>query len=113
VVRAPAPARLIEGGLPTGALGADVLVSKYADHPPLYRQSRILAREGVDLDRSTLAHWVGFAAAGLEPLHARLIEILKSSSKLFADETLPGARSRTIATLMLMNPVLFISQISL
>jgi transposase len=87
VVQAPAPARLIEGGLPTEALVADVLVSKYADHLPLYRQSQILAREGVDLDRSTLAHWVGFAAVELEPLHARLIQILKGSSKLFADET--------------------------
>jgi transposase len=87
VVQAPAPARLIEGGLPTEALVADVLVSKYADHLPLYRQSQILAREGVDLDRSTLAHWVGFAADELEPLHARLVQILKSSSKLFADET--------------------------
>ena len=87
VVQAPAPSRLIEGGLPTEALIADVLVSKYADHLPLYRQSQILAREGVTIDRSTLAHWVGFAAAELEPLHARLIGILKTSTKLFADET--------------------------
>jgi transposase len=87
VVQAPAPNRLIEGGLPTEAFVADVLVSKYADHLPLYRQSQILAREGVRIDRSTLAHWVGFAAHELEPLHARLIETLKRSGKLFADET--------------------------
>jgi len=87
VIQAPAPNRLIAGGLPTEALVADVLVSKYADHLPLYRQSQILAREGVIIDRSTLAHWVGFAAHELEPLHARLIEILKTSTKLFADET--------------------------
>ncbi len=87
IVQAPAPPRLIEGGIPTEALVADVLVAKYADHLPLYRQAQILAREGITLDRSTLCHWVGFAAAELQPLHARLIEILKGSSKLFCDET--------------------------
>ncbi len=87
VVQAPAPNRLIEGGLPTEALVADVLVSKYADHLPLYRQAQILAREGIEIDRSTLAHWVGFAAHELEPLHDRLVAILKASTKLFADET--------------------------
>ncbi|MEQ1517892.1 MAG: IS66 family transposase [Usitatibacteraceae bacterium] len=87
VVQAPAPDRLIAGGLPTEALVADVLVSKYADHLPLYRQAQILAREGVTIDRSTLCHWVGTAAVELEPLHARLVAILKSSSKLFCDET--------------------------
>lgn len=62
IVQAPAPARLIEGGLPTDALVAQVLVSKYADHLPLYRQAQIFARQGVSLDRSTLADWVGRAA---------------------------------------------------
>jgi len=69
------------------ALVADVLVSKSADHLPLYRQVQILAREGVQIDRSTLAPWVGFAAYDLAPLHERLITILKASTKLFADET--------------------------
>jgi transposase len=55
VVQAPAPARLIEGGLPTEATVAQVLVSKFADHLPLYRQAQIYARQGVALDRSTLA----------------------------------------------------------
>jgi transposase len=87
VVQAPAPERLVVGGLPTEALVADVLVAKYADHLPLYRQAQILARDGVQIDRSTLGHWVGFAAHELEPLHARLIENLKRSVKLFADET--------------------------
>jgi transposase len=59
VVQAPAPARLIEGGLPTDALVAQVLVAKYADHTPLYRQAQSFARQGVTLDRSTLAGWVG------------------------------------------------------
>jgi transposase len=55
VVQAPAPARLIEGGLPTEATVAQVLVAKYADHLPLYRQAQIYARQGIELDRSTLA----------------------------------------------------------
>jgi transposase len=87
VLQAPAPARLIEGGLPTEALVANVLVSKYADHLPLYRQSQIYARQGIELDRSTLADWVGRAAAELHPLHERLFEHLKGSPKLFMDET--------------------------
>jgi transposase len=87
VVQAPAPARLIEGGLPTEALVAHVLVGKYADHVPLYRQSQIYARQGIELDRSTLAGWVGRAAAELRPLHERLFEHLKGSPKLFMDET--------------------------
>ena len=99
VVQAPAPARLIEGGLPTEGLVAHVLVAKYADHCPLYRQAQIYARQEITLDRSTLAHWVGCAAWLLTPLHARLLEILKGSPKLFADETVapvldPG-RGRT------------------
>jgi transposase len=87
IIQAPAPARLIEGGLPTEALVADVVVSKYADHLPLYRQSQILARQGVTIERSTLAQWVGAAAAELQPLHNRLLAKLKASPKLFCDET--------------------------
>ena len=73
--------------MPTEALVADVLVVEIRRSLPLYRQAQILAREGVNIDRSTLCHWVGFAAVELEPLHARLTEILKASSKLFCDET--------------------------
>ena len=62
VVQAPAPARLIEGGIPTETTVAQVLVSKYADHLPLYRQAQIYKRQGIDIDRSTLADWVGRAA---------------------------------------------------
>jgi transposase len=87
VVQAPAPARLIEGGLPTEATVAHVLVSKFADHLPLYRQAQIYARQGVALDRSTLADWVGRAAFLLRPVHERLLDKLKASAKLFADET--------------------------
>jgi transposase len=99
VVQAPAPARLIEGGLPTEATVAQVLVSKYADHLPLYRQAQIYARQGVALDRSTLADWVGRAAWLLRPVHERLLLTLKGSTKLFADETtapvLDPGRGRT------------------
>jgi transposase len=62
VVQAPAPERVIAGSLATPAPLAQVLVSKYCDHTPLYRQSQIFARHGVDLPRSTLAGWVGGAA---------------------------------------------------
>jgi transposase len=99
VVQAPAPARLIEGGLPTEATIAQVLVSKYADHLPLYRQAQIYARQGINLDRSTLADWVGRAAFLLKPVHERLLAKLKGSTKLFADETtapvLDPGRGRT------------------
>lgn len=99
VVQAPAPAHLIEGGLPTEATVAQVLVSKYADHLPLYRQAQVYARQGVHLDRATLADWVGRAAWLLQPVHVRLFEKLKASGKLFADETtapvLDPGRGRT------------------
>jgi hypothetical protein len=98
-VQAQAPARLIEGGIPTEAMIAQVLVSKYADHLPLYRQAQIYARQGVNLDRSTLADWVGRAAFLLRPVHERLFFWLKRSGKLFADETtapvLDPGRGRT------------------
>ncbi len=87
IVQAPAPARLIEGGLPTEALVADVVVQKYAWHLPLYRQSQMMMADGLHIDRSTLAHWVGFAAFELMPVYDRLVANLKASTKLFADET--------------------------
>jgi len=87
IVQGPAKSRLIEGGMPTEATVASVIVSKYADHLPLYRQSQIYARQGVDLDRSTLASWVGKAAYELRPVYDCLLRNLKQSSKLFMDET--------------------------
>src|ERR1700704_818532 len=99
VLQAQALARLIEGGLPTEATVAQVLVSKYADHLPLYRQAQIYARQGINLDRSTLADWGGHAAWHLRPLHERLLGKLRQRSKLFADETtmpvLDPGRGRT------------------
>jgi len=99
VIQAAAPARLIEGGLPTEALIAHVIVAKYADHLPLYRQAQIYARQGIALDRSTLADWSGRAAWWLRPLHAKILSELRASPKLFADETtapvLDPGRGRT------------------
>jgi transposase len=97
--QAPAPERPIAKGLATPALLAHVLVSKYCDHLPLYRQSQIFARQGVEIDRSTLANWVGGACWWLEPLQARLAEHVFASQKLFADDTpipvLDPGRGRT------------------
>ena len=87
VVQAPAPPRLIEGGLPTEALVAQLVVGKYADHLPHYRQHQILQRAGIEIDRSCLAEWVGRAAFALRPVTERLLAHLKRSAKLFCDET--------------------------
>jgi len=95
----PAPERPIAKGLATPGLLAHVLVSKYADHVPLYRQSQILARQGIGLNRSTLANWVGGAAWWLESLRDRLAEHVFASTKIFADDTpvpvLDPGRGRT------------------
>ena len=87
VSQAEAPHWLIEGGLPTEGALAHVAVSKYADHLPLYRQSQIYSRGGVDLDRSTLANWCGTAAYHLAPVVNRMLTHLKRSGRLFMDET--------------------------
>ena len=87
VTQAPAPAHLIEGALPTEGMLAYVLVSKFADHLPLYRQAQIYARSGVELDRSTLAYWVGKASFHLRPVFECLKAELKTSNNLGLDET--------------------------
>ena len=87
VAQASAPARLIEAGLPTEALIAHVIVSKYSEHLPLYRQAQVFARHGVAIERATLADWVGRAAFHLAPIVERMAEVLKRSGKLFMDET--------------------------
>jgi len=87
VVEAPAPSRVIERGLAGPGLLAHVLVAKYADHCPLYRQSEIYAREGVELDRSTLAGWVGASSELLAPLVEALRKHVLSASKIHADDT--------------------------
>lgn len=87
LVQSPAPSRPIARGLAGPGLLAHVLVSKYADHLPLYRQSQIFARDGIDLDRSTLADWVGGASALLEPLVGALGRYVLAADKLHADDT--------------------------
>jgi transposase len=87
IVQAEAPSRPIERGMAGPGLLAHVLVSKYADHLPLYRQSEIYARQGVELERSTLADWVGGASKLLGPLVEALRRYVIAASKLHADDT--------------------------
>jgi transposase len=87
ITQAPMPSLPIERGRPGPGLLAHVLVAKYADHLPLYRQSEIYAREGIDLERSTLADWVGRSAALLAPLVEALQKDVMASSVLHGDDT--------------------------
>jgi transposase len=87
IVQAPAPSRPIARGIAGPGMLAHVLVSKYADHLPLYRQSQIYARSGLELDRSTLSDWVGGAHALLEPLVEALGRHVLSGTHLHADDT--------------------------
>jgi len=86
-MQSPLPSRPIERGRPGPGLLAHVLVSKYADHLPLYRQSQIFEREGIDLDRSTLADWVGKSTALLEPLAEAIGRYVLAGEAIFADDT--------------------------
>lgn len=99
IVQANAPDHLIKSGLPTEAMVASVLVAKYGWHLPLYRQEKMLAMQGIEIDRSTLAFWVGYAAAELAPLYQRLKENVLSSARIAVDETpvpvLDPGRGRT------------------
>jgi transposase len=85
VVQAPAPARPIEGGLPTTALLAHVAAAKFAWHLPLNRQAQMLAGHGIDLDRSTLVRWIERAVWW--PLYALLVSTVMSAPKVFCDDT--------------------------
>jgi len=87
IVQSPAPEHLIKSGLPTEAMVASVLVAKYGWHLPLYRQEKMLSCQGIEIDRSTLAFWVGYAAAELMPLYERLKGNLLSSARIAVDET--------------------------
>ena len=68
LIQAPVPAQVIDKDIPTAGLLAQVLVAKYADHLPLYRQERIFGRAGLTIPRSTLAEWVGTCGVRLQPL---------------------------------------------
>jgi transposase len=87
IVQVLAPSRPIARGVPGPGLLAHVLVSKYCDHLPLYRQSQIYARDGIELDRSTLAEWVGAATALMQPLGDALGAYVLAAEKLHADDT--------------------------
>jgi transposase len=87
IVQAAAPSRPIERGVAGPGLLAHVLVSKYADHSPLYRQSEMYARQGVELERSTLAGWVGGTSELLEPLVESLRRYVMAAGRLHADDT--------------------------
>ncbi|MBL9098741.1 MAG: IS66 family transposase [Alphaproteobacteria bacterium] len=99
VQQAAAPERAIAKGMATPSLLAHVIVAKYCDHLPLYRQAQIFARHGVEMERSTLANWVGGTCWWLESLHKRLAANIFASDKLFADDTpipvLDPGRGRT------------------
>jgi transposase len=87
IVQAPAPSRPIARGLAGPGLLAHVLVSKYCDHLPLYRQTEIYARAGVELERSTLADWVAGTSQLLDPLVGALRRYVLAANKLHADDT--------------------------
>jgi len=87
LVQAPVPAQVIDKGIPTAGLLAQVLVSKFADHAPLYRQEQMFARAGLAIPRSTLGAWVGACGVRLQPLVDALREAMLASAVLHADET--------------------------
>ena len=90
VVQAPAPERVIDRGLPGPGLLAHVVTAKFCDHQPLYRQSQIFAREGVELDRSILARWVGEAAALLAPVAEVLRRYVLATESVRASNAMVG-----------------------
>jgi transposase len=87
IVQAAAPVKAVARGKATSATLAHVVVSKFEHHLPLYRQSEIMAAQGVDIDRSTLAGWVGQAAALLDPIVSRIREDVLKGDKIHADDT--------------------------
>jgi transposase len=99
IVQAPAPAHVVEGGLPSEALVAQVLVAKHADHVPIYTQVQAMARQGIRINRNVVTGWAGRGAGELAPIWRRMRDILLSGSHLFIDETevrvLDPGRGRT------------------
>jgi transposase len=87
VIQAPAPAHIIEGGIASEALLAQIAVSKYADGLPLYRQEAIYARDKVELDRALMAQWMGRLGFELESLAEYVLTLIKKGERIFADET--------------------------
>src|SRR6478736_7710380 len=87
VAQAHAPEHVVPGGLPTEALIAQIIVAKFGDHLPFYRQSEIYARQGIRLDRATLGNWTGRACFHLKPIAERMCAHLSTADRLFMDET--------------------------
>lgn len=87
IVEAPAPTRPIDRGIAGAGLLARVLTSKYAEHVPLYRQTEILARHGVDLSRALLANWVDACCRLMAPLEEALYHYVMATGKLHTDDT--------------------------
>lgn len=87
VIQAPAPAHIIEGGIPTEALLAQVAVSKYADGLPLYRQEAIYARDKVEISRGLMAQWMGVVGFELIIISDYILEQIRHAGRIFADET--------------------------
>ncbi len=87
VVQAPAPERPIPGGMPTEGLLASVMIDKYCDNMPLYRQAKRFEREGIKLDRQTLCNWVGKVCFLFEPLYHHILADILGSPVIFGDET--------------------------
>lgn len=88
VFQAPAPTHIVESGIPTERLLAQIAVSKYADGLPLYRQEAIYARDGVELSRSLMAQWMGKVGFELQPLVDYVLERIRQAERVFADETI-------------------------
>jgi transposase len=112
IIQAPVAAHVIDKGIPTVGLLAQVLVAKYADHLPLYRQETIFGRAGLAIPRSTLAQWVGSCGVQLQPLVDALRCEILTHSVLHADETpvqmlKPGAGKTHRAYLWTYAPGVF------
>ena len=97
LIQAPVPAQVIDKGIPTAGLLAQVMIAKYGDHLPLYRQEKIFGRAGLAIPRSTLAQWVGTCGVQLQPLVDALREVVLGHNVVHADETpvqvlMPGVK---------------------
>ena len=87
LIQAPVPAQVIDKGIPTAGLLANVMIAKFADHLPLYRQESIFGRAGLAIPRSTLAQWVGMTGVQLQPLVDALRDVVTGQQVVHADET--------------------------
>ncbi len=87
LIQAPVPAQVIDKGIPTAGLLAHVMIAKFADHLPLYRQETIFGRAGLAIPRSTLAQWVGVTGVQLQPLVDALRDVVLGRQVIHADET--------------------------